>query len=280
MQEKTRKKVEWLIENHKQAIKNNGAKIALARNPNLPRMMQEREKFEIQYLLNRLRDQRTELLPFVKGIKKHVKGITENTHVCAVYILLSRIFQNWDALFLLAEHGKNSPSQNLMRMIKEGCMLVKLFTVDSDSGERKNLDKWFSGDIVSHGIGRDTTSEYFDEHSPYPEIDTKKLESHIYQMESQASHNAYASILESVSPFTEDFDFDGHADFHHTKAVIAEGSMTDTAITLKAVYSILLKDIDGFEKISEILIKYNPDINDPTNKEDIKEFIKSDFEPS
>lgn len=276
MQDESRKKIEFVIEDNKRAIKSDDPKRELARNPKTPVLIQEREKLEIHHLLSRLRKYQSELFPFVKKIKANIKDITEPTHVCAVYLLLCNVFENWNAFFLLIENGKNGAAGNLLRMIKEGDMTIQLFSVEAAQKNRTNLDKWLKGDIVTHGIGREKVSEYYDKHSPVPEVDVKKLDAHIYQMESQASHNSYATILESVSPFTGDFDFDGYTGCHRCLGLLryAEGSLTATNIAMKAVYANLINEEAIYTQLDTILKKYNPDIGHGIDKGRLKGFLK------
>ena len=267
MQKQTRKTVKLVIDGIKKSIKNRKPKIALEKDPNLLIVNQKKDKNEIDQKLSKLRDQYTELLPFVKGIKEHIKDITEETHVYAVYLLLCFAFQNWNSLFLLAEYGKNSAALALIRLIEESLKLAELFTIEFCKNERKYLNKWCSGEIISHSICREVINKFFDELLPIPNLPPyiyiKKQETYLYQMESQVIHSSYAPILECISPFTEDFDFEGYTGFYRTKIFLkyAEGKMTTTSNTLKLVYILLLKDKDGFDKINGILIKYNHDMS-------------------
>lgn len=259
MQEQTRKTVKKIIDINKQAIKNSAPKVTLKENPDFLTIKLDRDKAEIHQILKKLRSQHNELLPFVKEIKKYIQDITETTYVCAAYLLLCHTFQNWNSLFLLAEYGKNSAIQTLIRMIEESLKLIELFVVESKN-KRDNIDKWYSGEIIIHGTGRKMTNKFFDD-LLNTNSDIEELETHIYQMESQTPHNSYASVLECISPFTEDYDFEGYTGFHRTNESAikyAEGKMKTTIITLKTVYSLLLKDQHGFEKVNKILLKYNP----------------------
>ncbi len=264
MQEETRKKVEQVIEDNKRSIKSSRPKEAFLRNPATPQLIKEREVLEIHELINKLRNYHAELLPFVTRLKTRINDIVEPTHICAIYLLLCHVFENWNAVFLLIENGKSAAAGNLLRMIKEAVMTVRLFSVEMAQGQRTHLDKWLSGEIITHGIGRERVSEYYDQVSPVPGVDLKKLNTHIYQVESQASHNAYATILESISPFTEDFDFDGYTGIHRSLGWLryAEGSLTATNIALKGVYVNLENDENLYSRVNNILNKYNPDMGE------------------
>lgn len=260
MQEQTRETIKSVIDDIKKAIKNRESKILLKKNPNFLIDQQNRNKNEIDQKLSRLRGQYTELLPFVKEIKKYIKDIAETTHVCAVYLLLCFTFQNWNSLFLLAEHGKNSATLSLIRMIKESLMLAHLFAVEFSKNKKENLDKWCSGEIIAHRIGREMMSKLFDEYSPplNLDIDIEEREAQLYHRDSQAVHSSYAAVLECISPFTEDFDLEGYTGFHRTKSVLkyAEGTMTRTNTTLQFVYLLLLKDKDGWAALKNLMTYY------------------------
>lgn len=276
MQDLSRKKIQFTIESNKFAIKQKEPKVAWSREPNLRHSIQKRHKREIDELLTILQKQHVELLPFVKNIKSHIKDITESTHICAIYLLLCHIFDNWNSLFLLAENGKSAAMANLLRMIREGNLLVHLFVTEAAAKKRTNLDKWFAGDIIGQAICRKTVSAYPAKHSPHPEIDEEKLGAHIYGIESQASHNAYIATLESVSPFTEDYDFAGYTGFYRALSWLRcmRGALSSTNIALKAVYSSVIKDKDNYKELDDILMKYEPSINDGINTAIIKDFLK------
>lgn len=247
MQEETKEKIKNLIEDFKKRLKNPEPKKFLIIFPNTINDTKVIKKLEIDHLLVQLDNQYKELLPFVKQIKLSVGDITEQTFVCAVYLLLCRVFDNWESIFILAQKGKSPAIGNTIRAIKEALMQIELFSIDSSNTDRTNLDKWFSGEIITHSTGREKFSE------------VKDLSAHIYSIESQVSHNGYASILESMSPYTEDYDFDGYTGYHRTIAWLkyAIGSMETTNIAMKFVYLHIIKDKDAYQKLNEILIKYN-----------------------
>lgn len=102
-----------------------------------------------------LQSYHNDLFPFVGKLKSHVKDITDTPYVCAIYLLLCRIFDGWRTVFILSEKGKSSAIGNIIRMIKEDNMLVNLLAIEFSRGASTNLDKWFSDEVVSHSIGRE-----------------------------------------------------------------------------------------------------------------------------
>lgn len=259
MQKKAKNKIKTLIENTQKRLKDSEPKKALNIYPNILTDIQKEKELEIDYLLTQLDNQYKELLPFVKKIKLSISDITEQTFICATYLLLCRIFDNWESIFILAKNGKSSAIGDIIRPIKEGLMQVKLFSIDSSDMNRTNLDKWFSGDIITHGVGREKFTKFYKKENLEGE-NINDLSTQVYSIESQVPHNGYASILESISPFTEDYDFNGCTSYHRTVAWLkyAIGSLESTNIAMKFVYSDIMKDMDGYQKLSEILIKYNP----------------------
>jgi len=91
---------------------------------------------------------------------------------------------------------------------------------------------------------------------------TKEIEGmakKIYHMESLVIHGSYISMLESVSPFTEDFDYDGRTQYFRTSKGLdyAKGTMDAMNISLKLVYGQLIQDGKRYKQLDEILIKYS-----------------------
>ena len=82
--------------------------------------------------------------------------------------------------------------------------------------------------------------------------------------------------MELVSPFTEDYDFDGYNGYLRTISWLryASGSLEATNIAVKMVYSIVINDEKAFKEINKILIKFNPRINNGVNKKVSKGFSK------
>lgn len=276
MQAEVKEKIDKILAGHKRAIKNPLAKVALARDPSMRKRDREIDSLAIQGAVKKSVEQYSELLPFVKGIKKHIKDIVEETVICAVYLLMCRAFHDWKALLLLLHAGMNAPALTVLRKIKEAVDIVDLFIMDADKNTSKNLEKWFSGKLLTPSDTHKSREEFEEKYSPNSDVDLVKMKSHIYQMESQSAHNGYVSILESVSPFSEDFDFDGYTDTHYAResARHIEASMTELALALRLTYSVLLKDGMGVEKIKGIIAKYNPDINDPIDTADLSSFKK------
>lgn len=276
MHEQTKNDIKLIIDDNHQKIKSPKPKIALKQNPNLLKDRREKDVVQINEMLDSLQNQNDELLPFIKALKNKIPDITAETHLTAIYLLLCYNAQTWQSLFLLAKNGFYSQTMTLIRMIKESLMLCDNFALEFKNNINESLKKWFSGSIVSHSVGRNNMSQFIEEYSTYPNLDVKQLQTHIYQMESLIPHNSYASMLENISPFTENFDFEGYTGFYRTLSALkyAMGTMSTFAITLKGVYLILLNDPTSYDKINEILIKYDPMMVNKSLPPDIQKIFK------
>ncbi len=262
MNAKAQISINKLIADNRRAIKDPRPKEALKSNPCLLDSQREQHKEAIDVSLGILQAQFNELFPIVKDLKKCVKDITGETHIIAVYLLLCRVFQHWDSFFILANHQQYSAGIILLRNIKECLSLVDVFILECSKNERVNLDKWFSGEIIRNSVCREAMSKFGDEVMPTVSQDIKEKMTFVYSMESQEAHNSYVSTLESISPFTEDFDFAGYTNAHRMKAALSSAlsCMTTTNITIKFVGTELLKDVQIALKIQGILLKYNPEM--------------------
>lgn len=258
MREDNKKDIQSLINDHKTAIKDYGPKKAIKDDP----FYLEKDRIltakEIAISLESLTNYYQKLFPFLNKIKSHIPDITEQTHIAAIYLTLCNVFEFWSSFFILLKNGKGTECACLLRTIKEGNMQVDLLVTEALKGVNIELNKWFSGEILSHGIGREKLSKFIGESKSENGNEFKELSTKIYQMESQAAHNSYESILECVSPFTEDYDFDGYSNNFRasTWGKYAIGSMEATNISLKGVFE-YLKDNESYKALSEILSNQN-----------------------
>lgn len=257
MDEATKKDKDFLISDNRMAIKNPKAKEALEKNPNLVEEDREKSKMEIAIKLPLLEQYFNELLPFVKELRNYIEDITEETFVCAVYLSLSHACQDWRSLFALAKLGDYG-SFAFVRLIKEAIAQSDLFVLDCRKNEHKNLAKWYAGEIMGHRECRDAQEKFMQENG-MEEDKIKDMAKRIYHMESLVIHGSYISMLESVSPFTEDFDYDGRTQYFRTSKGLdyAKGTMDAMNISLKLVYGQLIGDKEKYEQLDKILTKYS-----------------------
>ena len=276
MSSETKKTVSFLIKQLKEKINSPDPKNHLEQYPNYQEDTKITGKIEIDNHLKKLKGRHKELLPFVKLIKREVSNITDTKIVSAVYLLLCYNFQTWESLFLLSKKGQYSSIMTLIRKLKETSMLIQHFVLENRAGKNRDLKKWFSGEVITHSKGRESSSRFAEEDGLFPDLDWKRMEAHIYQMESLTPHASYVSVLECINVFEEDFDFKGFAGYRRTISALryANGTMTNINITLKGVYRFLLEDHANYDKLDAILLKYDPEIASQTLDLEIQKQFK------
>lgn len=254
MNKKAKKIIKSIIDDNRDKIGKKESKDFLKANPNFLEEEKENAKILITQKLDLMDNYYKELLPFIKNLRVQVRDIKEETHICAIYLLLSYTSREWKSFFELSKSG-DSNSWVFIRLIKEALALVELFVLDSQKDEFKNIKKWFSGQIVSHSVFRETQEKRFKELGFTEDI--KEMNTIIYQSESLAIHRSYPTILESISPFVEDFDYEGNTQYVRVSKMLsyAKGSMNTMAITLKSVYGSIEKN-EEYKALDEILEKY------------------------
>lgn len=258
MSEFTRETTKTVIEDNKRAIKSNHPKIALKNNPNLLEEEQKLSEMMIEDTINELANQYNELVPFIKRLRDYVSDITEETHFCAVYLLLCQATVHLESLFLLAKNGSSSTMMLTVRPIKEAFALAKLFSFEFANMEDKYLKKWFSGEVVLHGVYRKKIKEFFKDMTKEEIAYLENTSTDLYRMESLIIHSAYTSVIECISPFTEDFDFGKFTKFRRAARNLGYviGAMDGACISLKFVYKFLLKDLDSYDQLEKILVSH------------------------
>jgi hypothetical protein len=258
MSEYTEKTTREVIESNTKAIKSERPKIALKYNPNLLDDEQRKAELEIGIILNGIKKHYADLVPFINGLKYRVQDITEKTHFCAVYLLLCQARVHLESLFLLAENGNSSTMMLTVRPIKEALALAKLFSFEFSNMNDEHLKKWFSGEVITHGDYRKEEKNFFKEMTPEQIDYIKRASVNLYRMESHIMHSAYTSVIENISPFTEDFDFEKYTRFRRTSYNLGyvKGAIEGANISLKFIYKFLLNDMDSYNQLEMILRKY------------------------
>lgn len=259
MHEETKKWLNEIIQSNRLAIKNPGAKRFMKINPDYIADLTNENQENIDIAIIELREQINQLKPFILRIKGNVIDITEETPTCASYLLLCSILNEWESLLLLAQQWKYSSVSTILRKINEAIDICDLFAFDTKNWIVKNIQSWFSWGTIQNQL----TREAHDKATPIEAwIDVATLCSHIYQMESHWAHNGYASILENISPFAEDFDFNWPTGLHRTVSALksAKYCMTNLIQCLRFVYLIILRDFVWELELEKILKIYNPSI--------------------
>ena len=282
MQEEARKAISFLIADNIRRIKDPAPKEALKQDPAILAQYVASSVLRTAPLVRRLRVQHEALLPFVKQLRTHVTDIAEHTHICAVYLIACRMFDTLMTVTDLITDGRSPSVGSLLRDVEEDTMLIETFMIESFNSGHSLRDKWFAGGIVTHGEGREVADRF---HKMYPvadNVDLKKLSNHIYQMQSQGVHPTYISMLELISPFTEDYDFSDRTQRYRSIAYarFACQKMTAVNISLKGIFGLMLRDDAAYQKLNELLLKFEPGANGPVREESVKDFLRQPSGPS
>jgi hypothetical protein len=217
-------------------------------NPLAPQQMKDREILYIKDEVAKLKLVHERIVPYIKKLKGSIPDITEQTEICATYLIYGKVSQTFDAIFLLSIGGFNFEMMELSRSINENLDLIKLFHIEKD---HKNLISWFEGKIIDNKISREAQHEYLLEGNDNVEslasgeINPYELITKIYRVISKYTHCSYGALLDSVDVFSHDFDWNKYGGFHYTLDNMhqIESTMTATIITLKMTYQKL-----GFHK--------------------------------
>ena len=252
MSEFTKKVIKEAIESNLKAVKSNRPKLLLKNDPELLEKKFIKTNLDIERQLSELVKHYNELLPFVKAIKYQINDITEKTHYCAVYLVLCQAMNYWKSIFLLLKNGESSTIQLTNRAIKEALSLAELFSCEFHNKKDNFLKKWFLGEIIKNKEHRDVIESLVGEIAG-------NINKDLYRMESHPVHVSYVSVIELISPFTEDYDFEKYTKFQRTflNFRYLKGSMDRTNIALKYVYNFLLRDKAGCDQLDKILTKFS-----------------------
>ena len=272
MHEKVKNDISHIINDNIRAIKNPYTKLELLQNPNILKELEQDYKNEIESLMLELEKQYNDIIPFIKDLKKYVKDITEQTFFSAIYLLSNSILSIFSSIKILANKWEYISIMTLLRKLDEAATLCNLFSIECNENNPNNLNKWFSWKIINHKIWREKT----DKLPEWINVDFEALQSYLYQMTSQAAHNWYSSLLESISPFTEEYD-NKLTWYYRTISALKMTLwwITEFIIALKWIYLFIIKDSVTYDKLDLLLNKFNPDFWKNTNFSSIeKDFPK------
>ncbi|MBP7823207.1 hypothetical protein KA050_02535 [Candidatus Gracilibacteria bacterium] len=241
-------------------IKSNEPKELLKIDVKTPSLFKERYIAQINDSLEQAEKYKNSLLPYVRTLKQNISDITEQTHLCAIYLLLSHIFDSYDALFLLIRNGFSSALMNHIRMMKEADGLISLFVMEYEKSEEKNLKDWFSGVIVLNGKYRERIGDHYE--SFLGEEGASQLKEHevfLHRLLSIGTHNGYATMIESITPFYEDFDLEKvvHYNYSLRTSSLLKGLLLESNLTLRNVYMHLLPGLEETQKLEKIQKEHN-----------------------
>jgi hypothetical protein len=260
-------------------IKNQEAKDAIARHPEVEIQDQKDHKQKIKEGLYILNERLHLLIPFVKKIGSKLTDITDESYLNAMYLLGCYCIQSLHSFFVLARFGQYPAALAVIRMIKETSMLMQHFTFEKMEGKDSDLKKWFGGDLVMHSAGRESTASMSEKNGEWG-MNHKALSSYVYQIESLAPHSGYVTMLECISPFSEDFEIDGNTELYRTISTVkyANGTLTDFNVTLKGIYKLILGDMTNYKALDEILLKFDPQMVEENIDQKLKEKFPKNVE--
>lgn len=102
MHEETKNVLSDVIESNLRAIKNPGVKLAFLQDPSLPTRLMLENQEQIDFYVNRTSNVLTSLSPYLYKLKNNINDITAQTHIVAIYLLISSTFYEWDSFLNLA----------------------------------------------------------------------------------------------------------------------------------------------------------------------------------
>jgi len=260
--------IKKLIQNHIGKLKSHEGKKFIEINKFYPQQQREKDLDEIPKKLMDLKSVYLKTEERIKKLKTLIPDITEQTTLCAVYLIYGKILQTWRVIFLLTERGYNFETMELNRSIIENLDLIHTFYLDKDSA---HLGKWFQGEIITNEVSRSLVDEYITKNgvnthgqSPYDMANT------VYRGFSKYTHCSYVALLESIDVYNEDFDWDGYSGTHYSLKHIdaLESTMTSTLIALKYIY-LELKDMESYAVIDKILLGFAG----PMDEQSLQELI-------
>ncbi len=269
MGQKSKQFVREQISSLKKFISSDTAEIALKRNILIRTHQKDLDKTKIQKYIAELKKRRNRLFPYLTIIKEKTPDILDETFESACYLINAQIFKLWDVAFILGEQGRYVSLMILIRAIKEHNMLLNFFAIDSKNKNKNNLKKWFDGQLIMHGDGREKMKSLMKEDGEFDESDVenyKNLATHVYTIESALAHPSYVSVLENIDPFTRDYDFESYMETNRSVSALeyAYGTLNNTILAMKAVFGFVLNDLDTYKKLSEILNEFHPDNLSPS----------------
>lgn len=238
-------------------------------NPDMPNQQKGEDSREIANRVAELEKIWQEVVPFIKKIKNYVKKITDQNQTTACYLLFGKIFNSWDAVFLLLKNGFHYESMELIRSIGEANDLVSLFLLEKDD---VSLRKWFDGEIVGNAKSREAIQNFMEEEAQVP---FQTMKAGVYSALSKYTHISYVAILDSVDVFNKDFDFNKIAGFHYvvnSSSPYARGGILATINSLKHFYG-TIKDSKSYEELSAIQKRFYPEMTSEKTRNLITEII-------
>ncbi len=263
-------KVRELIKDRVARIRTHRGKRIFMQDMFYPGRKKNQDLKDIEKRVSKLELIHSQIEEKVKKLKNLIPDITEQTPLCAVYLIYGKVLQTWESIFLLSKKGYNFNVMELIRSIGENLDLIKAFHLDKEGGY---LKQWFQGEIIGHKTSREIESKFLKEGPLAKEIKAHDLSPYnlatdVYRAFSTYPHCAYAALLDCIDVFNEDFDWNIYAGsrwtLHNMHAL--KSAMTATLITLKMTY-MELRDFDNYKEIDKILIDFAGPMDEKTLKD-------------
>jgi hypothetical protein len=193
-----------------------------------------------------------EIKKLIKGIKKYIPHIWDQTKYAAAYLLLGKAFSNLETIILLAKKGHNLEMVDLARSGTESIDLAFLLFENS---QNQQLEKWFKGRIIKNEKARKAFDRVINQLNPASvKLPVEEMKKEVYRTYSLYTHSSYAALLDSIDVLHEDFDFERYAGFHFARRNLH--AVQDLAIKillqLKNIY-VQCKDKDNLNEVDKLL---------------------------
>jgi len=193
-------------------------KSGIARNKFLldisyPARQQSKDKYTVKISVKWIENFLPELLVLIKSIRPHFDKIWDQNRIVASYLLLGKAYKILESILCIAKEGYSSSIVELARSGQEAIDLVFLFSNDKSD---KFLKLWFKGEIVGNSESRKIIDQSVNQmYAAFNKsLPVKKAKDDIYWVYSLYTHSGYATIIEMIDVFHEDFDFETYAGFH------------------------------------------------------------------
>lgn len=257
-------KIKNLIVDRLARIRSHKAKYHMIADLLHPARQQKQDIEQINEQLSRLKIIHNELVPKIKELKKLVPDITDQSALCAVYLIYGKVLQTWESIFLLASRGHNFDTMEFIRSIAENLDLIHTFHLDKSN---KYLKQWFEGEIIPHGVSRKIGAEFIEKGKikaiEEGKLSPQKMATDVYRGFSKYTHCSYGALLDCIDVFNEDFDWNRYAGAHWTLNNIhaLENTMVTTLVTLKMTY-MAIADPVRFDEVNKILTDFAGPMDD------------------
>jgi hypothetical protein len=244
-------------------------------NPNAPEVAKQRELLKINAFLGEVEEILPPIKELIQTLRNKIETITEQSYICAVYLLLGKAFSNLESTLLLGREGKSFEAMEICRSGKEALDLVYLFL---ECENAKHLEKWFEGKIVENKIARDFQHEHLNrelkENFPDHELPVDVFKAGIYKVLSAYTHSSYAGILDCIDVFNHDFDFDKRAGYHYIleNSHVVEDLARQLVQMLRFTF-IKLNDQESLLKANALYQHFDNDISEEEYERIIAEHI-------